>query len=138
MEHAFLLCPIALLPYLIGSYICAYRHHAAAERLCQAHDIRRHILILTGKHPAGPAESRLDLIRDKVCVIFGAQFPYSLEISFRRYYYTALSLNGLDDECSDSAFLQPVLQMLKISVGDRIAVGNKRPERLLIFLPAGH
>ena len=74
----------------------ADRIESARERLADDNHVGADILVLAGEQFPGPAETRLDFVRNQQNVVLFAQLRNFLEISLRRNDDPALALDGFD------------------------------------------
>src|SRR4051794_15537631 len=75
----------------------------AADPLADGHQVRNDARMLAGPHPAGSAESRLDLVEYEDDAVAVAQLAQPLEEAVRRDDDAAVALDGLDDDRRDGA-----------------------------------
>src|SRR5947199_9226975 len=89
--------PVERLPDLGRAAEGAQRHHAAAERLRQAEDVRLDAVVLDREELPGPAEAGLDLVRDEERAALRAEPPNAGDVVVGREDHAALALDRLQD-----------------------------------------
>ena len=112
-------------------------HQAAAQRLGQGQDVGLDPVALDGEQRPGPPQAGLHLVGDEERAGLAAE-PVGLgQIPRRRRDHPPFPLDRLDHERGVLTRGQGQLEGLRVAVGDRLAVGDQRPEWSLIGPVAG-
>ena len=106
------------------------RHDPAAERLAEDVHVGDDALVLAGERRAGPAETRLDLVRHQEDAALGAELAGRTEVPLGRHDHARLALDRFDEE-RDRVVIDRGAKRFHISVRDGPEPRGERAEAAL-------
>ena len=106
------------------------RHDPATERLAEDVHVGDDALVLAGERRAGPAETRLDLVRHQEDAALGAELAGRTEVPLGRHDHARLALDRFDEE-RDRVVIDRGAKRFHISVRDGPEPRGERAEAAL-------